>query len=80
MTPCVSGILYVTMTMELGGRVTIECRQKNFQAELEFKLKVALAAAPPASRRAMAGVGLGWCSVRPRGSPSYPLCAPEMVP
>nr|XP_019611222.1 PREDICTED: oxysterol-binding protein-related protein 5 isoform X3 [Rhinolophus sinicus]XP_019611224.1 PREDICTED: oxysterol-binding protein-related protein 5 isoform X3 [Rhinolophus sinicus] len=33
------GILYGTMTMELGGRVTIECKQNNFQAELEFKLK-----------------------------------------
>ncbi|XP_054581464.1 oxysterol-binding protein-related protein 5 [Eptesicus fuscus] len=33
------GILYGTMTMELGGRVTIECKKSNFQAELEFKLK-----------------------------------------
>ncbi|XP_004393846.1 PREDICTED: oxysterol-binding protein-related protein 5 isoform X2 [Odobenus rosmarus divergens] len=33
------GILYGTMTMELGGRVTIECEKTNFQAELEFKLK-----------------------------------------
>ncbi|KAF6333833.1 oxysterol binding protein like 5 [Rhinolophus ferrumequinum] len=33
------GILYGTMTMELGGRVTIECKQNNYQAELEFKLK-----------------------------------------
>ncbi|XP_057581658.1 oxysterol-binding protein-related protein 5 isoform X3 [Hippopotamus amphibius kiboko] len=33
------GILYGTMTMELGGRVTIECAKNNFQAELEFKLK-----------------------------------------
>uniref|UniRef100_A0A8C0PPU9 Oxysterol binding protein like 5 n=1 Tax=Canis lupus familiaris TaxID=9615 RepID=A0A8C0PPU9_CANLF len=33
------GILYGTMTMELGGRVTIECEKNNFQAELEFKLK-----------------------------------------
>nr|KAF6272249.1 oxysterol binding protein like 5 [Pipistrellus kuhlii] len=33
------GLLYGTMTMELGGRVTIECKKSNFQAELEFKLK-----------------------------------------
>ncbi|ELW71937.1 Oxysterol-binding protein-related protein 5 [Tupaia chinensis] len=33
------GILYGTMTMELGGKVTIECEKNNFQAELEFKLK-----------------------------------------
>uniref|UniRef100_A0A452SVC6 Oxysterol-binding protein n=1 Tax=Ursus americanus TaxID=9643 RepID=A0A452SVC6_URSAM len=33
------GILYGSMTMELGGRVTIECEKTNFQAELEFKLK-----------------------------------------
>ncbi|XP_010836112.1 PREDICTED: oxysterol-binding protein-related protein 5 [Bison bison bison] len=33
------GILYGTMTMELGGRVTIECEKNSLQAELEFKLK-----------------------------------------
>lgn len=44
-TGCISGILYGTMTMELGGKVSIECAKNNFQAELEFKLKVALAAA-----------------------------------
>ncbi|XP_053058747.1 oxysterol-binding protein-related protein 5 isoform X5 [Acinonyx jubatus] len=33
------GILYGTMTMELGGRVTIECEKNNLQVELEFKLK-----------------------------------------
>uniref|UniRef100_A0A2K6GTN8 Oxysterol-binding protein n=1 Tax=Propithecus coquereli TaxID=379532 RepID=A0A2K6GTN8_PROCO len=33
------GILYGTMTMELGGKVTIECAKNNFQAELDFKLK-----------------------------------------
>ncbi|XP_066108398.1 oxysterol-binding protein-related protein 5 isoform X1 [Saccopteryx bilineata] len=33
------GILYGTMTMELGGRVNIECKKNNLQAELEFKLK-----------------------------------------
>ncbi|XP_006861097.1 PREDICTED: oxysterol-binding protein-related protein 5 [Chrysochloris asiatica] len=33
------GILYGTMTMELGGKVTIECEKNNLQAELEFKLK-----------------------------------------
>lgn len=38
------------MTMELGGRVTIECEKNNFQAELEFKLKVAQAKAPSAPK------------------------------
>ncbi|XP_051049421.1 oxysterol-binding protein-related protein 5 isoform X2 [Phodopus roborovskii] len=33
------GILYGTMTMELGGKVTIECEKNNLQAELDFKLK-----------------------------------------
>ncbi|XP_004713661.2 oxysterol-binding protein-related protein 5 isoform X3 [Echinops telfairi] len=33
------GILYGTMTMELGGKVTIECSKNNLRAELEFKLK-----------------------------------------
>uniref|UniRef100_A0A8C9B0A1 Oxysterol-binding protein n=1 Tax=Prolemur simus TaxID=1328070 RepID=A0A8C9B0A1_PROSS len=33
------GILYGTMTMELGGKVAIECAKNNFQAELDFKLK-----------------------------------------
>ncbi|XP_054097185.1 oxysterol-binding protein-related protein 5 isoform X1 [Callithrix jacchus] len=33
------GLLYGTMTLELGGKVTIECAKNNFQAELEFKLK-----------------------------------------
>ncbi|MGH0133653.1 UNVERIFIED_CONTAM: hypothetical protein FKN15_073420 [Acipenser sinensis] len=33
------GILYGTMTMELGGKVTIECEKTKYTAELEFKLK-----------------------------------------
>ncbi|XP_006893280.1 PREDICTED: oxysterol-binding protein-related protein 5 isoform X2 [Elephantulus edwardii] len=33
------GILYGTMTMELGGKVTVECEKNHLQAELEFKLK-----------------------------------------
>ncbi|XP_028917229.1 oxysterol-binding protein-related protein 5 [Ornithorhynchus anatinus] len=33
------GILYGTMTMELGGKVTVSCAKNNYQAELEFKLK-----------------------------------------
>ncbi|XP_043914937.1 oxysterol-binding protein-related protein 5 isoform X2 [Protopterus annectens] len=33
------GILYGTMTMELGGCVTIECQKTGYKAELEFKLK-----------------------------------------
>ncbi|RXM29686.1 Oxysterol-binding protein-related protein 5 [Acipenser ruthenus] len=32
-------ILYGTMTMELGGKVTIECEKTKYTAELEFKLK-----------------------------------------
>lgn len=34
------GILYGTMTLELGGKVTIECEKTKCVAELEFKLKV----------------------------------------
>ncbi|KAJ7402374.1 Oxysterol-binding protein-related protein 5 [Pitangus sulphuratus] len=33
------GLLYGTMTMELGGKVTIDCEKTNHRAELEFKLK-----------------------------------------
>ncbi|KAM4845891.1 oxysterol-binding protein-related protein 5 [Thomomys bottae] len=33
------GILYGTMSLELGGKVTIACKKNNLQAELEFKLK-----------------------------------------
>ncbi|XP_068254369.1 oxysterol-binding protein-related protein 5 isoform X1 [Nyctibius grandis] len=33
------GLLYGTMTMELGGKVTIDCKKTNHRAELEFKLK-----------------------------------------
>ncbi|KAG8522565.1 LOW QUALITY PROTEIN: Oxysterol-binding protein-related protein 5 [Galemys pyrenaicus] len=33
------GILYGTMTMELGGTVTVECQKNGLQAQLEFKLK-----------------------------------------
>uniref|UniRef100_A0AC11EUC7 Oxysterol binding protein like 5 n=1 Tax=Ovis aries TaxID=9940 RepID=A0AC11EUC7_SHEEP len=33
------GILYGTMAMELGGRVTVECEKNSLQAELEFKLQ-----------------------------------------
>ena len=35
-----AGLLYGTMTMELGGKVTIDCEKTNHRAELEFKLKV----------------------------------------
>lgn len=34
------GILYGTMTLELGGKVTIECEKTKCSSELEFKLKV----------------------------------------
>ncbi|XP_063053431.1 oxysterol-binding protein-related protein 5 [Engraulis encrasicolus] len=33
------GILYGTMTLELGGKITIECEKTKCSAELEFKLK-----------------------------------------
>ncbi|MEE6499398.1 hypothetical protein FKM82_003436 [Ascaphus truei] len=33
------GLLYGTMTMELGGKVTIECEKTRHTTELEFKLK-----------------------------------------
>ncbi|CAJ0967515.1 unnamed protein product [Ranitomeya imitator] len=33
------GLLYGTMTMELGGKVTIECEKTRYTTELEFKLK-----------------------------------------
>ncbi|KAJ8271456.1 hypothetical protein COCON_G00103150 [Conger conger] len=33
------GILYGTMTLELGGKITIECEKTKYFAELEFKLK-----------------------------------------
>lgn len=37
---CPAGILYGTMTLELGGKVTIECEKTKCFLELEFKLKV----------------------------------------
>ena len=36
----VVGILIGTLTMELGGLVTIKCEKTGYHAELEFKLKV----------------------------------------
>ncbi|XP_035273696.1 oxysterol-binding protein-related protein 5 isoform X1 [Anguilla anguilla] len=33
------GIIYGTMTLELGGKITIECEKTRYFAELEFKLK-----------------------------------------
>ena len=33
------GILMGTMTMELGGKVTIECEKTGYHTELEFKLR-----------------------------------------
>ena len=50
------------MTMELGGRVTIECEKNNLQAELEFKLKVA--------PWALGGLGLERGEARPGGPPA----------
>lgn len=35
-----SGILYGTMTLELGGQITIACEKTGYSAQLEFKLKV----------------------------------------
>ena len=34
------GILMGTMTMELGGKVSIECAKTGYAADLEFKLRV----------------------------------------
>ena len=34
------GILMGTMTMELGGKVTIECSKTGYSTEMEFKLRV----------------------------------------
>lgn len=34
------GILMGTLSMELGGKVTIECEKTGYQTEIEFKLKV----------------------------------------
>ena len=36
----VVGILIGTLTMELGGVVTIKCEKTGYWAEMEFKLKV----------------------------------------
>nr|XP_021532683.1 oxysterol-binding protein-related protein 5 [Aotus nancymaae] len=65
------GLLYGTMTLELGGKVTIECAKNNFQAELEFKLKVALAAAW--GRR-------GWGGNKALGILLHPPHPPRKVP
>ena len=35
-----SGILYGTLTMEYGGKVSIECEKTGYRTEIEFKLKV----------------------------------------
>lgn len=34
------GILMGTLSMELGGQVTITCEKTNYSTEMEFKLKV----------------------------------------
>ena len=43
-SPCINyiytGILIGTLTMELGGKVTIECEKTGYKTDLEFKLKV----------------------------------------
>ena len=36
------GILMGTMTVELGGKVTIECTKTGYSTEIEFKLRVSL--------------------------------------
>ncbi|XP_078076611.1 oxysterol-binding protein-related protein 5-like isoform X2 [Mustelus asterias] len=33
------GLLYGTLTLEMGGKITIECEKSHYKAELEFKLK-----------------------------------------
>jgi len=35
-----AGILYGTMTLELGGTVNITCEKTGYSATIEFKLKV----------------------------------------
>ncbi|CAF95054.1 unnamed protein product [Tetraodon nigroviridis] len=35
----ISGILYGTMTLELGGQITVACEKTGYSAQLEFKLK-----------------------------------------
>jgi hypothetical protein len=37
------GILMGTMTVELGGKVTIECTKTGYSTEIEFKLRVRFA-------------------------------------
>ena len=34
------GILIGTLTMELGGKITIECEKTGYKTEVEYKLKV----------------------------------------
>ena len=34
------GILMGTMTVELGGKVTVECTKTGYSTEIEFKLRV----------------------------------------
>lgn len=36
------GILMGTLTMELGGKVTVECEKTGYRTELEFKLRVSV--------------------------------------
>ena len=35
-----TGILIGTLTMEMGGKVSISCPKTSYRAEVEFKLKV----------------------------------------
>lgn len=36
------GIVVGTLTMEMGGKVTVDCEKTGYRAEIEFKLKVSL--------------------------------------
>ena len=36
------GILMGTLTMELGGKVTIECSKTGYTTEMDFKLRVSI--------------------------------------
>ena len=36
----VAGILIGTLTMEMGGKVSIVCEKTGYRADIEFKLKV----------------------------------------
>lgn len=52
------GILVGTLSMELGGKVSIECEKTGYSTELEFKLKVTAGGSRWPSRPVLGGCGL----------------------